>query len=230
MLRQKNGTLLTADLARLGIPRSYLAILEKQGEIRRVSRGLYSTAEAIVDEMAGFQYRYKAAIFSHETALYLHELTDRSPLYYSVTLPSGYNATGLKTGGAKVYFVNRTLYLLGLVTVKSEHGNDLHAFGLERTVCDILRSRNQMDIRFVSEALKRYVHRKDRDIDLLYSYAIRFRIERIVRNYIECCCEQSHATQGAHQESGFSQQHSSSGSFTELHAGKVIGAHCLFQV
>lgn len=66
-----------------------------------MSRGQYATVDALVDEMANFQARYKAAIFSHETALYLHELTDRSPLYYSVTLPSGYNATGLKAGGSR---------------------------------------------------------------------------------------------------------------------------------
>jgi predicted transcriptional regulator of viral defense system len=185
ILRRQHGVVSTSDLAKVGIPRVYLSMLEKRGEIQRVSRGQFATADALVDEMAGFQARYKAVIFSHETALYLHELTDRSPLYYSVTLPSGYNATGLKVGGAKVYFVNRTLYSLGITTVKSSHGNDLQAFGLERTVCDILRSRNQIDIQFISEAFKRYVRRDDKDIDLLFRYAKQFRIEKIIRPYIE---------------------------------------------
>jgi hypothetical protein len=55
------------------------------------------------------QARYKAAIFSHETAAYLLDLADRTPLLYSFTVPSGYNATSLKTMGVKVYFVNRRL-------------------------------------------------------------------------------------------------------------------------
>ena len=185
ILRRQHGVLSTSDLAQFGIPRTYLSMLEKRGELQRVSRGQYATADALVDEMANFQARYKAAIFSHETALYLHELTDRSPLFYSVTLPSGYNATSLKAGGSKVYFVNRTLYSLGLATVKSPHGNDLHAFGLERTICDILRSRNQIDIQFISEAFKRYARREDKDIDLLFRYAKQFRIEKIIRPYIE---------------------------------------------
>ena len=185
ILRRQHGVLSTSDLAQFGIPRTYLSMLEKRGELQRVSRGQYATADVLVDEMANFQARYKAAIFSHETALYLHELTDRSPLYYSVTLPSGYNATGLKAGGSKVYFVNRKLYSLGLATVKSPHGNNLRAFGLERTVCDILRSRNQIDIQFISEAFKRYARREDKDIDLLFRYAKQFRIEKIIRPYIE---------------------------------------------
>jgi len=185
ILRDKNGILFSSDLAKYKISRTYLSILEKNGEIQRISRGVYSATDMMVDEMVSLQARYKGAIFSHETALYLLELTDRSPLFYSVTVPSRYNATSLKTSGAKVYFVNRDLYTLGLITMKSPHGNDIKTFNLERTVCDVLRSRNQMDIQFISEALKKYVIHKDRNIDRLYRYAMQFRIQKIVREYIE---------------------------------------------
>ena len=185
IIKDQNGIVLSSDLLKYGIPRTYLAILEKRGEIQRVSRGVYSAADTLVDEMASIQARYKGAIFSHETALYLLELNDRSPLFYSVTVPTGYNATSLKTSGAKVYFVNRGLYPLGLITMKSPHGHDIRTFDLERTICDVLRSRNQLDVQFVHDALKRYVAKKDRNIDLLYQYAGKFRIQKIVRPYIE---------------------------------------------
>jgi predicted transcriptional regulator of viral defense system len=135
--------------------------------------------------MAGLQARYRGAIFSHETALYLHGLTDRTPLFYSVTVPTGYNATSLKLIKAKVFFVNRGLYPLGRMTVKSPHGNDIKTFDLERTVCDLVRSRNQIDIQIVNEALKKYVVHSARNIDLLYHYAIQFRIQKIIREYME---------------------------------------------
>jgi predicted transcriptional regulator of viral defense system len=185
ILKDQNGILLTSDLSKYGIPRTYLSVLEKNGEIQRISRGVYSATGNIIDEMVGIQARYKGTIFSHETAAYLLNLSDRTPLFYSVTVPAGYNATSLKASGAKVYFVNRDLYLLGLITVKSPHGNDIKTFNLERTVCDLLRSRNQIDIQQVNESLKRYVGKKDRNIDLLYSYAKQFSIQKIVREYIE---------------------------------------------
>ena len=185
ILKDQNGILLTSDLIKYGIPRTYLSILEKNSEIQRISRGVYSAANYIVDEMVSIQARYKGAIFSHETALYLLELTDRTPLFYSVTVPAVYNATPLKASGAKVYFVNRGLYLLGSITMKSPHGNDIKTFNLERTICDVLRSRNQIDVQFVNEALKKYVIHKDRNIDQLYNYAKQFRIQKIVREYIE---------------------------------------------
>jgi predicted transcriptional regulator of viral defense system len=185
ILRDKNGILLAADLAKHDIPRTYLSILERKGEIQRIARGVYSMADTLMDEMVSLQSRFKNAVFSHETALYLWDLTDRTTLFYSVTVPSGYNATSLKASGTKVYFIKSDLFSLGLTTKKSPHGNEVKTYNLERTLCDLVRSRNQMDDQFVNEALKRYVTRKDKNIDLLYRYATLFRIQKIIRAYIE---------------------------------------------
>jgi len=185
LIKHQGCILQASDLEKYGIPRTYLSVMAKKGEIQRVSRGVYSAAGDLVDEMAGLQARYKGAIFSHETALYLLDLSDRTPLYYSVTVPAGYNATSLKASGAKVYFVNRRLYPLGLITMKSSHGHDIKTFGLERTICDVLRNRNQVDVQLVTAALKRYVGKAERNIDLLYDYARQFRVQKIVRQTID---------------------------------------------
>ncbi len=186
LLKDQNGILFTSDLVKSGIPSTYLSLLVKKGELQRVCRGVYSAAnDTMVDEMASLQARYKRAVFSHETALFLLGLTDRTPLFFSMTVPSRYNATSLKASGVKVYFVNRRLLPLGAITVQSPHGNDIKTFNLERTLCDVLRNRNQMDVQLVNEALKNYVIRKDRNIDQLYELARQFRVQRIVREYIE---------------------------------------------
>lgn len=185
ILKEGNGILLTSELAELNIPRTYLSILEENGEIQRLSRGVYSANGSFEDEMYAVQARYKRAIYSHETALYLHGLSDRSPLSYSVTVPSGYNATTLKEEGHKVFYVHRDLYRLGEIAMKSPHGNDIQSFDLERTICDLLRSRNQVDIQIINNALKQYVALKTKNIARLSTYAERFRIQKIVRQYIE---------------------------------------------
>ena len=185
ILTRQNGALRTADLVRLGIPTAYLTILEQRGEIERVARGVYRSSNALEDELFGFQAVYKLAIYSHETALFLHDLTDRTPLFYSITLPTGYHSVALKHSQHKVFFVSRALFELGVTTMPSPHGNGIRVTGLERTVCDIVRSRNQMDIQLVYDALRRYVRRSSGDLDQLYSLAGRFRVQKIVREYIE---------------------------------------------
>ena len=137
------------------------------------------------DGLFSFQARYKSSIYSHETALYLHDLTDRTPLFYSISVPSGYHSAALKKSGCKVFYVNRNLFDLGVISMNSPHGNEIRVTDLERTICDVVRSRNQMDVQLVYEALKRYVRKSERNIDLLYSYAKRFRIQKVVREYLE---------------------------------------------
>jgi hypothetical protein len=87
--------------------------------------------------------------------------------------------------GAKVYFIRRDLHPLGRVPAKSPHGNAIQTYDLERTICDVLRSRNQVEVQFVTQALQRYVRRQDKNLDKLNDYAARFGIQKIVREYIE---------------------------------------------
>ena len=82
-MKNQNGILLTSDLAKFGIRRTYLSVLVKKDKIQRVTRGVYSTANYMTDERASIQARYRGAVFSHETAFYLLGLADRAPLIYS---------------------------------------------------------------------------------------------------------------------------------------------------
>jgi len=186
IMNGRQGLLLTSDLASSKIPRTYLSIMEQNGEIERVSRGVYrSAATFIEDELFSFQSRYNSTIFSHETALYLHDLTDRAPLTYSISVPSGYHSHFLNKSGYKIFYVSRDLFDLGTILMNTPHGNRVRATDLERTICDIVRSRNQIDIQVRNAALKRYVKNKDRNLDRLYTYAKRFRVQTIVREYLE---------------------------------------------
>ncbi len=118
LLKDQQGTLLTSDPAKFNIPKIYLSILEHNREIERVSRGIYRLVASIDDEMFNFQVRYKSSIFSHETALYLHDLTDRTPLSYSISIPIGYHSISLNEGGHKIFYVNRELFALpGIIQV-----------------------------------------------------------------------------------------------------------------
>jgi predicted transcriptional regulator of viral defense system len=185
IMNDQNGILLTSDLAKFNISRTYLSLLVKEGEIERISRGVYSVATSIEDEMFAFQARYKTPIYSHETALFLHDLTDRTPLTYSITVPVGYHSISLRKSGHKIFYVNRNLFDLGVISLKSPYGNDIKTTDLERTICDLLRSRNQMDIQMVNDSLKKYVRSKKMNLPRLYTYAKQFGIQKIIRQNIE---------------------------------------------
>ena len=185
LIETKDGLILTREVEAAGIPRQYLNILLKEKKLERVAHGVYLTPDAFDDEMYRVQAKNQRIIFSHETALYLHDLTDRDPIEWSATISYGYNATHLRDEGIKVYTVKKSLYQMGVVELKTIYGRDIKAYNKERTICDIVRNRNNMDIGILNEAVKRYLSSKDKNIPLLMRYAEELDIQNILRNYVE---------------------------------------------
>ena len=182
---KNNGILFTADLARLNIPRTYLSKLVSMGRIERVSRGVYVLAGEIEDEMYYMQIKYPKLIYSHETALFMHGLSDRAPFEYSVTVPSSYKVVKGISENNKIYYIKNELHSLGITTAKTSFNNDIRLYNIERTICDIVRSRNKVDIQILNEALKRYIKLKSADFNLLGEYAKEFNIDNIIKKYME---------------------------------------------
>jgi predicted transcriptional regulator of viral defense system len=131
------------------------------------------------------QLRSPKIIYSHETALFLHDLTDRDPITYSVTVPTGYNALKLRKNNFIIFSIKRELHNVDAVELPTVFGNNVIAYNLERTICDTLRSRNQMDIAIVTDAIKRYVKRKDKNLNTLMRLAKIFQVTKLMRNYLE---------------------------------------------
>ena len=57
---------------------------------------MYLSKDTWVDAMYLLHLRFSQVVFSHDTALFFHDLTDREPLQYTVTVKTGYNPTKLK--------------------------------------------------------------------------------------------------------------------------------------
>lgn len=185
IIKKQNGTLLSSDLSKYNIPRTYLSMMVAEGKIERVSRGIYVLPDAIEDEMYVMQKRYPNLIFPHETALFLHDLSDRTPFEYSATVPSGYKVVEMINYRFKIYYIKKDLHTLGVVGGKTSFRNTIKVYNIERTICDVLRSRNQMGIQIVSEALKRVIRNKSLDYILLMEYSGKFNVEKILNTYME---------------------------------------------
>jgi predicted transcriptional regulator of viral defense system len=130
------------------------------------------------------QLKNTKMIYSHESALLLHDLTDRVPFHNVVTVPYGYNPTWLKEKGLLVHTVKKDLIDVGVCNKETFFGNEVKTYDMERTICDILKDRNNQDIEIVLDALKRYFRRKDKDLNKLIKYAEILRVKNILMPYL----------------------------------------------
>jgi predicted transcriptional regulator of viral defense system len=185
LAEQHHGVVTTAMVVSAGLPRGSLKYLADTGRLDRASRGVYILPDVCDDEMVNIQSRYKRGIFSLNTALFLCDLTDRTPRTFHMTFPNTYNLTGPKRYGILCHGTKEPLYSLGVEDLKTPGGNSVRAYGAERTLCDILKPQSRTDIQMIADAFKRYVARKDRNIPLLSEYARILGVEKRVRTYLE---------------------------------------------
>jgi predicted transcriptional regulator of viral defense system len=185
MLAQNNGIITASQVTEANIPRHYLKKMLDLELLAKVDRGIYIKPEMWEDEMYILQYKYSRGIFSHETALYIHGMTDRTPMKYTMTFPYGYHVHSLKQENVKIKKSVEDLYELGLTYGVSTYGNPIRLYDVERTLCDIVKGNNTCDIQIVNQAMKQYARMPGKNVTKLFDYAEKVRVKPKILNYME---------------------------------------------
>jgi len=106
-------------------------------------------------------------------------------LKYTITVRTGYNPSRLQEDGFQVYTVKKDLHEIGITTMLTSFGHSVPVYDMERTICDLLRSRKNIEMQVFQDALKQYAKRKDKNLRMLMKYAAMFHVEKILRPYLE---------------------------------------------
>ncbi len=182
IVENNNGILSTKVLDENNIHRQYLKKLVDEGYLIKVSRGLYVKPDKDINEFYVIGEQYKSGIFSHNTALYFYDLTDRTPFSLDMTFTSNVRVSNYMLSP---HYVNKERFEIGLTIKEFEDGTKIKVYDMERTICDIIRDRNKIDSQIFNSALKGYMKRKDKNLNLLYEYAKKFSILKILKMYLE---------------------------------------------
>ena len=187
-IQQSGGIITTSYCKEKKIPTVYLSRLLKDGKLLRVKKGIYITKDGDYDEYYFFQHQYKKAIFSYETALYLLGQTDKIPWNIDVTVYNGYKFNE-KSNGVNIHYVKKSIYDLGVIQKSTIFGNKVNIYSYERTLCDFIAHKEEMDIEVYVKLIRSYSSYKERDIHSLYDIAMKMGIENKVREVMEVAYE-----------------------------------------
>ena len=72
-----------------------------------------------------------------------------------------------------MYYIKPELFELGKTMLQTPAGNLVPCYDLERTICDVIRSRNKIGTETFLSALKQY------------AYARQMRVSGVLRQYLE---------------------------------------------
>ena len=187
LIEKYNGYLITSLVCSEDISKTYVAKYIKEHGMEKVSRGVYITDDVWPDELFVLQQRNGAIIYSGETALYLHGLTDREYSSVCVTVPQGYNASHLKDNDfdVSVKYAAPDLYKIGICEIASSSGNLVKVYDKERCICDLIMNHNKYEVQVFQTAIKEYMSSKDKKLSQLIVYADMMGIRDEVMKYVE---------------------------------------------
>ena len=165
-----NGYVTSKQITDLGIHRMYLKKLVEEKIIYKITNGIYLDSNKMEDSYYVLNIKFPNIIYSHMTALYFYGLSIKAPFdHYDITIPRDYHNPSIKKH--EIFYANKDLYELGLTEVETPMGNKVRCYDIERCICDIIRSKNRMDIEHVKYSVRQYIKRKDKDLVKLSKYA-----------------------------------------------------------
>jgi possible transcriptional regulator len=184
-MKNNNGMVKTSELKPYGVDLKKLQRMANSGKIERIATGLYLHSDFIEDEYYITSYRVPKGIFSYESSLYLHKLSDENPTTLTLTIPSGWNSPLLKDKRYTFYYLKKDLWSLGKDFVKTPFGNQVPVYSKERTLSEMISKIDKLDRDLVLNSLKTGVKNNLIDIKKLLDYADIFRCKNLTRAYIE---------------------------------------------
>lgn len=180
-----SGILLTKNAIEAGISKHALYNFIRDNGFEKAAHGVYASPETWEDENYILSLRCPQGVLSHDEALYYHGLTDREPLQKTITIYTGYGTSRMVADGIKVFTIKKELLDIGKEIVKTSYGHDIPLYNRERTICDLIRSKNRFEIQDFQTALKTYIMGKNKNLNRLMEYAKLFHVDKKIREYME---------------------------------------------
>ena len=183
--KKNNGYITAKEVCDLKVNSTFLSNLVNSKKIERVGNGIYKLPNYPIDNFYILSKSSGRMCFSHTASLYLHNMTERIPLVYDITVPYNYNGNLLNNKNVVLRYVKDDIFLIGMEDIKTINGLTVKCYDIERTICDIIKDKNHMDKEIYSKALKNYSKYKNKDILKLIKYSKVLNIEDQVIELME---------------------------------------------
>ena len=184
-MKNNSDTITTNELSNLNIPTIVLTRMVEKKIIERIKPCLYVIKDSWGDEYFTLTFGNDSAVYSHFTALYFSDLCERVPIEYDITVKRNYSGTLRKNENVKLYYVEDKIFNLGLIEIKSPQGRIIKCYDVERCLCDLIKSKNNVYLEYLKYAFNEYYKIQKNDTKKLYEYAKTLNVYDKVKEFME---------------------------------------------
>ena len=154
--------------------------LLKSEKLFKVHEGIYST-DKYSSTYEFINLKYPDAIFTMDSAFYIHGLTDEIPDIYH--LATRREATRIKDERIKQYFMKDSIFELGKTEIVHQ-GEKIKVYNQERMLIELIRNKSNINLNITE--LYTYRNRVyEMDFGKISEYAEHFKMNQTIMNTIQ---------------------------------------------
>mgnify|MGYP003601078998 CR=1 FL=1 len=208
-LAKYNGNLVKKLVRNENLSDYYIEKFVDKYQLKEVLNGIYIFPKSEIDGNFIFQSQYTRSVISHETALYMHDLSDVIPKRTIMSMPISYKLSQVeknernyidvykklynnRTSYVVKYYQNDPIYLIknqpiGKTQIRimnTYQGNEVRVTSAERTIADILKSHANVEEEVKETALIRYFKRNAFDKTRLLRIAKQQKVEEEMKHFL----------------------------------------------
>lgn len=180
----------TQALEQQGYSRTAIGRMVKQGQLKRIARGLYlnpNIPTSAHQRLAEVALQIPKAAICLISALEYHQITTQIPYETWIALPTRTRVP--KILGVKVHHFDANHFDIGLETVQID-GLPVQIYSPVRTIADCFKFRHQIGLDVALEALKQSLIEKRFTQDQLWKMARVCRVQQVITPYLEAMVSQ----------------------------------------
>lgn len=172
LIEQGSGVARTRDIEALGVDYRRVETFVKEGSLRRLKNGYYTTPGGEYTEEQLFTTLFPEGVLTMETALYYHGYLKQRPYgwYVAISKNTSKSRFSLEYPIVTPYYTEEAVLSLGVENI-TICGKEMKIYDIDRLICDVLKYEEKMDRQDFREAALCYIRDDRKNVLNLMEYA-----------------------------------------------------------
>jgi predicted transcriptional regulator of viral defense system len=185
--KKHGGVVRFSAIIKAGFHPDTLKVLEKEGKIEKVTRGLYRVSGYTFGpypDLVIASLQAPRGIVCLVSALFFHEVTNEIPGCVDIAIPASTRANKINYPPVRFYRFSAETWNAGVEAHQVE-GHKVRIYNLAKTIADCFKFRNKIGINIARDALKIAIAEKGIKPHDIMTYAKICRVVRIIKPILE---------------------------------------------
>lgn len=180
IFKRNRGYLTSRELGRNSALYLQLSKMTASGLVDKIKPGLYRHKSFVENnEWLELSHIYSNGVFCMFSAWFYYELSTMIPGSYCMAFPNKSKVKKVEYPPVQVYYWTDSLYNLEIVDI-----DGIRIYSMEKSVCDAVKFRNKIGIQLMTEILRNYLKRKDKDLNKLFNTAKMMKMDKLINEYL----------------------------------------------